>query len=621
MNKAWIDDSIKTPQYALIALGFVIGATTIWYFFPAIGWWPLLIVGIPIIPLLASGNISFIRTPFDIPIIIFMITAGVGVWVAYDRQAAWGKFWLLVGAVLLLYTLANQPAANHWIIAGLLTVLGCAVALFFLLTHDFNEFPVKFAPIYRLGTWITAIRPQIYSSSIHPNRVAGIIALTLPIIGAVTYRMWREKRNILAILATVIAAVVVAALLLTSSRGALLALLGSATIWILWGLSIVLARIMKARQGLIFASLLFIAIFSIILFTIRSPISTESLDNLLPGPARVGSRLDVAQAGIKLIQDYPFSGMGLGSFAGHYSQYILVIPYFIYDNGHNLLIDVAIDQGLLGLIAFAAIFFGSAAYLVFIATRPEVPHKPYTQVLTWSLLTSMLVVTIHGLVTDVIYGPWGTPLLFVIPGFALSIAQQGYPEYNLCEKVGAYVSEHKSSVKYVAIALSLVLVGLGYWFRKPLQAQWFANLGAVQMSRIELAGWPINQWDDGSNASRLIDRERYFQQALAYNPGNRTAHHRLGLIAMVKREYPSAVRHLESAYKNDPDHPGIMKNLGYSYLWANQMKPAYQILSKLPEVVQELGVYTWWWGQFGREDLANIAQTMREQLQSQQAVN
>ncbi len=102
-------------------------------------------------------------------------------------------------------------------------------------------------------------------------------------------------------------------------------------------------------------------------------------------------------------------------------------------------------------------------------------------------------------------------------------------------------------------------------------------------------------------------REGYFQQALAYNPGNRTASHRLGLIAMVKREYPSAVRHLESAYKRDPDHPGIMKNLGYSYLWANQMKPAHQILSTLPEAVRELDVYTWWWDQLSRPDLANIA--------------
>ncbi len=83
-----------------------------------------------------------------------MITAGVGVWAAYDRQAAWGKFWLLVGAVLMFYALAIQPTANHWVIAGLLTVLGCAVALFFLMTHDFSEYPVKFAPIYRLGIWI-----------------------------------------------------------------------------------------------------------------------------------------------------------------------------------------------------------------------------------------------------------------------------------------------------------------------------------------------------------------------------------------------------------------------------------------------------------------------------------
>ncbi len=138
-----------------------------------------------------------------------------------------------------------------------------------------------------------------------------------------------------------------------------------------------LAKFLKARRGLVFALLMFIGLLTIMVFAISYPLSANSIDSLLPGPASAGSRLDVAQAGIKLIQDYPFTGMGLDSFAGHYSQYILVIPYFIYDNGHNLLIDVAVDQGLLGLVAFAVIFFGSAVYLVLNATRLEAPHNPY----------------------------------------------------------------------------------------------------------------------------------------------------------------------------------------------------------------------------------------------------
>ena len=39
---------------------------------------------------------------------------------------------------------------------------------------------------------------------------------------------------------------------------------------------------------------------------------------------------------------------------------------------------------------------------------------------------------------------------------------------------------------------------------------------------------------------------------------------RLGLIAMLKRDYPSAVAHLEVAYNRAPDHPGLVKSLAYA---------------------------------------------------------
>jgi tetratricopeptide (TPR) repeat protein len=137
------------------------------------------------------------------------------------------------------------------------------------------------------------------------------------------------------------------------------------------------------------------------------------------------------------------------------------------------------------------------------------------------------------------------------------------------------------------------------------------------MSRVELASWPINQLDDGNNAGRLSDTEGYFQQALAYNPNNRTANHRLGLIAMVNRDYPSAVTYLESAADRDQNHPGINKNLGYSYLWDNQPQEAQAILSELPEARQELGVYVWWWDKLSRQDLADTAETMLDYFRAQ----
>jgi hypothetical protein len=49
-------------------------------------------------------------------------------------------------------------------------------------------------------------------------------------------------------------------------------------------------------------------------------------------------------------------------------------------------------------------------------------------------------------------------------------------------------------------------------------AAWHANLGAVEMARIELADFPSGQWEDGKGAALLAPAEGYFLQALAYNP-------------------------------------------------------------------------------------------------------
>ncbi len=557
VNKPWIAAFTRSPQYALIELAFVAIATTLWYVYPQLGWWPFLIAILPVLPQLLIGRFTFPRTPFDIPIIIFIITAGVGIWASYDRQAAWAKFWLLIAAVLLFYAIAHQPAANHWILATLFTVLGFSVAMTFLITHDFTEYPIKFPPVYRVGLWLMSLRPSISIPGIHPNGAAGVIAMMFPFIFALGIRVWREKKITLIVLVAIAAIIMSMGLLLSSSRGALLAILVALAIWALWGLSKLLANISEVRQRTIFSLFLVISIITIIVLGISYPGGAEGLANLMPEPASAGSRLDLTRAGLSFIQDYPFTGAGLESFPGLYSQYILVIPYLVIDNGHNLLFDIGVDQGLIGLITFAIIFFGSGLYLLQKASSQSSLVTTLTNLLSWSALTSLVVISTHGLVADVIYGYWGAPLLFVIPGYAVSIAQNGYPQLDRRRMLGIPTLQNKS---FLRIGIILIVVGFMFTadrFRNQIQAQWFANLGAVQMTRVELAGWPINQWDDGSNAGKLISAERYLQEALAYNPNNRTANHRLGLIAMVNRDYPSAVTYLESAADRDQNHPGI----------------------------------------------------------------
>ena len=81
---------------------------------PEIGVVPIIFVAlIPWIFRILAGSFSFDSTLFDWLIVIFLVTAWVGYWAAYDQETAWSKVWLIVLAVMLYYALSIQPEENQ----------------------------------------------------------------------------------------------------------------------------------------------------------------------------------------------------------------------------------------------------------------------------------------------------------------------------------------------------------------------------------------------------------------------------------------------------------------------------------------------------------------------------
>ena len=143
---------------------------------------------------------------------------------------------------------------------------------------------------------------------------------------------------------------------------------------------------------------------------------------------------------------------------------------------------------------------------------------------------------------------------------------------------------------------------------------WQANLGAVEYARIESARWPTGEWAGSSLASALAAAEPRFAAALALDPDNRTALYRLALRARLAQDFVTASAYLEQAARPDPDHRGIAKTLGYTYVWLGRLDTAETQLAGIPEARDEMRVYAWWWGQQGRADLADYAWQMQQQL-------
>jgi len=161
----------------------------------------------------------------------------------------------------------------------------------------------------------------------------------------------------------------------------------------------------------------------------------------------------------------------------------------------------------------------------------------------------------------------------------------------------------------LAVAVSLLVYG-----PKRLAASWMANLGAVQMAQVQLSHFPNNEWQGSQDLARLAPAQEWLERAVRLDPSNRTANHRLGLIALQREDFAGAIRYLQVALDQDPAHRGVIKNLGYAYAWAGQYEQAQTLLAQIPEAKQELRTYVWWWQAQGRADLAQYAEQMRTWL-------
>ena len=94
----------------------------------------------------------------------------------------------------------------------------------------------------------------------------------------------------------------------------------------------------------------------------------------------------------------------------------------------------------------------------------------------------------------------------------------------------------------IIIGLGVILIGL-IVFRRSLHSAWYTDLGAVEMAKVELSDFPTGLWDEGQHVNLLEPAALLSHRALAFEPDQSyDAHYRLGLIAMLKRDFPTAVR-------------------------------------------------------------------------------
>jgi tetratricopeptide (TPR) repeat protein len=605
--------TINSRWFALLALAGSAAIGFMWYAGNTSSW-PLLLLAAPLLILFA-----FSSSHFTLPLAVvaglfgFALTAAIGVLAAYQPITALAKFWILIGSILLFFGLVAQPLENLKPILGAIALLGLVIGVYFLLTHDWEANPADLGILNRVAMVWMAVRPTVNAPAQEPNFVGGILAVFFILTAALGVQGFRERSWLVVIFAGGICLLLAAALLLTSSRAAWGALAVGGLGWGWWEISRRVGQTTRLPSDVLFRQGVFIFLAFAAIALLVFPSQIFAIARAVPGENSAVTRAGLFINAVELIPDFWLTGGGLQSFAGLYSQYILGIPFLFFEYSHNLYLDITIGQGILGAGAFLLIL-GSTGLILIQDFRLLRNDSSSLQTYLPAVFACWIIFCVHGLLDDPFYGERGTPLLFLIPGIALLIHLSLPSKLQQANSISNRLRQ-LPGLKYWLAAGVLVLTAAGLIMFQPVYAAAQANLGAVQMAKVELADFPSGSWPDGSQAPALAPAVEHFNQALWYNPNQPTANYRMGLAAMLVRDYPQAIHYLKIAYQSDPAHRGIQKALGYSYTWAGDFQNAYALLAILPEAPRELESYAAFWQQQGRPDLAANAVEMEKYLQ------
>lgn len=573
--------------------------------YPKLGLWPLILAAFPWLVRIFWKDVPFQKTPFDLLIILFLMSALIGLWAAYNQEGAFQKLFLLIGAALLFFALANQPSENLWLVIISLGIFGVLTNIFFFMTTDWTIFNADFGAINQFGRWWSAARPdskiisELDISIFHPNIVGGINAVLVPPCTAFVVYFWRNKSRFLGVFSSGILLLISLGMALTSSRAAWVAtLIGLGLFWALNQSRI--RRILIHKHVLAVLPILIVISGTILPLFIAKTVAESN--NPITNITSFSSRTTLARDTLYLITDFPFTGGGLGSFPGLYSEYMLVIPHFIFSYSHNLYLDMALEQGIAGFFLWISIIIICAVILE-TTIKTQSTNKP-KQLLTTALYASLIVLLIHGIMDDPFYSSaWGLPLLFLIPGTSVAVSDHHHA-----------FSIDKKYYGYGAVILC-VFLGVFALYHKQISASWNANLGAVDLSKQVLQDWPTGEWSTNSYLALSDSKlEEHFRKAISSHSANRTTNHRMGLILMSQQTYPRACEYLRNAYLAAPEHRGIRKSLGYCYTWMGDFEQAIPILTQIPEAKAEMEAYIGWWQVQGKDDLAANASQMAQLL-------
>ncbi len=393
----------KIASIELWAVSLAVGASIVSArFLPAA---LIVLIAFWLVRWLATGQLS-LRTPADWGIALLVLTVPVTLWATAIPETTRLQVYRLLSGVGLYYATVNWATTTRrlrWLGYGMMAAgLALALSAPFFVTWSSSKFSALLAPIYSRFTILV-------QDTVHPNVMAGILVILLPIPLAGLFFGWKELRLRMLTMTGISVGGMALVIGLTLSRGA----------WMGLGVVLIVLTLLRWKRGWVVVMLGGIAGVGAAYWIGISQVLNGLLANsTLSGLA---GRLEVWSRAIFMIQDFSITGIGMGTFGPVADA---MYPFFLAGPGsiphaHNLFLQIAVDLGIPGLVIWLAILMTNMMLAWKLFRAGKTGGDKLATILGAGLLCSQAALVVHGFTDAVTWGMVRTaPFVWMIWGMA-----------------------------------------------------------------------------------------------------------------------------------------------------------------------------------------------------------
>ena len=279
-------------------------------------WLSCLIAVAPLVLRFQRDGYFIRRTPFDIPILLFVLGLLLGLLVSPNFPVSLGAFYTFLACILIYYGLVSNTYAknSYWLsVAGILCLIGLGLSIWF-----FSEGAGRLLSFNAWAFKLAEPLPKLSFPVLNLHGVAIVLAPIIPTLFAIAlFKNHPWVRSIGLVLTLVFLTIMT---LLASGSGWISVTLGLILVIVCWrfwmgGLVLSTVNFIIWQAVANYDKIYWLPrVFSWDSFSIRTELWTDV---------------------INLIVDTPFTGLGLGAWHGVYNSFLQLIS----------------DAGILGLIA------------------------------------------------------------------------------------------------------------------------------------------------------------------------------------------------------------------------------------------------------------------------------